>query len=265
MRKGSCFWGGLLVLLGVLFLLDNLDIFDVDVWNLFWPLLLIVWGVSLLLRVAGSGGKESGVEHLSVPLEDASKAHLHLKHGAGRLRVGSGAGTGELLTGRFNRGVDCNVQRNGSTLNVTVNQKADAWSPFNWGGANGFDWRVDVTPKVPLSLDVETGANESHLDLSELLVTELRLRTGASATNVTLPAGAGFTRVDVRSGVASVDLAVPEGVAARIHASGGLASIDVDGKRFPRSGKTYQSPGYDEAENQVDVHVETGVGSVTIR
>jgi predicted membrane protein len=45
-------WGGLLILIGAIFLLDNFHIliFEFDVFELIWPLLIIGFGVSMLLR-----------------------------------------------------------------------------------------------------------------------------------------------------------------------------------------------------------------------
>jgi len=51
-RPGGQVWGGLMVLIGVAFLLDNLHIliFDFDVSELIWPLAVIGFGVFMLLR-----------------------------------------------------------------------------------------------------------------------------------------------------------------------------------------------------------------------
>jgi hypothetical protein len=117
---------------------------------------------------------------------------------------------------------------------------------------------------VPLSLKCETGASKSALDLRDLKVTELELETGASSTEVTLPANAGYTRVKVEAGAARVDIRVPGGVAGRIRTSAGLASIAVDETRFPGIDNRYQSPDYETAINKVDIVVETGVGAVSI-
>ncbi len=113
-------------------------------------------------------------------------------------------------------------------------------------------------------LKCETGASKSVLDLRDLKVSELKLETGASATEVTLPANAGYTRVKVQAGAARVDIRVPGGVAARVKASGALASVNVDETRFPGFDNRYQSPDYETAANKVDIDVETGVGAVTI-
>jgi hypothetical protein len=50
MKQQNVFWGILLIALGTLFLLDRLDIFEFQ-WGVLvrlWPLLLILWGVSIL-------------------------------------------------------------------------------------------------------------------------------------------------------------------------------------------------------------------------
>jgi hypothetical protein len=100
--------------------------------------------------------------------------------------------------------------------------------------------------------------------LSDLQVKELTLKSGASSTNLTLPASAGMTHARVSSGAASVNISVPQGVAARIRWHGGLSTVSVNQARFQRSGDSYQSPDYDTAANNVDLDVEMGVGSVTV-
>jgi hypothetical protein len=137
--------------------------------------------------------------------------------------------------------------------------------PIFWSPGYTLDWSFSLNRSVPITLEMETGANESRIDLSELMVTDLRLKSGASSTEVTLPANAGFTRVQISSGAAEMKVNVPTGVAARVRYRGGLSSINVDPNRFPRFGDVYQSADYDTAPNKAEIDVEMGVGSVTIR
>jgi len=44
------FMGTLLILLGILFLLKNLGILSGNLWDVFWPLILIALGLSILLK-----------------------------------------------------------------------------------------------------------------------------------------------------------------------------------------------------------------------
>ena len=124
---------------------------------------------------------------------------------------------------------------------------------------------MGLNKEVLLSLDVETGASDTRLDLTDLRVIDLQMKTGASATHLTLPAHAGHTRARISSGVSAVNVRVPSGVAARIRVQSGLAGVSVDRSRFPRSGGVYQSPDYDAAENKAEIHIDTGVGAVDVR
>ena len=79
------------------------------------------------------------------------------------------------------------------------------------------------------------------------------------------PANAGYTFMKAEIGAASLSIQIPSNVAARIRATGGLASISVDSSRFPKSNGIYQSPDYETAANKVEIRVDAGVGSVNIR
>jgi hypothetical protein len=50
MKPSSIFWGSLLIFLGIFILLSNLNLFNLEISEIvkYWPLLLIIWGVSLL-------------------------------------------------------------------------------------------------------------------------------------------------------------------------------------------------------------------------
>ena len=170
----------------------------------------------------------------------------------------------DLVEGDFGGGLDLDTRRNGDALDVRMRVPAQFFPIFWWPGTT-LDWTFHLNREIPLILELDAGANEARIDLSDLKVTELSLRSGASSTNLTLPSNAGMTRARVESGAASVDIRVPEGVAARIRWRGGLSSINADQARFQRMGDYYQSPDYDTAANKADIDVQMGVGSVTVR
>jgi hypothetical protein len=136
--------------------------------------------------------------------------------------------------------------------------------PWNWMSGKGFQWDCGFTTDIPLDLVFEIGAVDAYLDLTELQVKDLALKTGASSTRLKLPSKAGMTHLKVEAGAASVDIDVPDGVAARVEASVGLVSIDVNQDRFPKQNGYYQSADYESAENKVDIRLEAGVGSIEI-
>lgn len=267
MNRNGLIWGVLLVLLGGLFLLDNFGFIPrgINVWGLFWPLLLIGLGVSALWK-STNRGRSIPEETLRLPLESTRSAQIKIAHGAGELTIDDRAGSDELVNGVFGGGVVKRTSTMGDETQVELRLPSDT---FNWvwpgGTVGGFRWTVGLNPTIPLRLELEVGASRNRLDLTHLKVNELRLSTGASETVVTFPERAGQTRAWLKSGAASVEATIPAGVAARIRFRGALASMDVDTSRFPHVGDEYLSPDYATAENRLDLEVETGVGAVRIR
>ena len=264
MRRRNIFWGSLIIVLGVV-LLFNQFFPGIHVWGLFWPIALIMLGVWFLFgrTIGGSFATET----VNLPLSDIREARIRFHHGAGRLEIGPAAEPGTLLSGLFAGGVEQRLDRNGSAANLDLRARSDAMF-YGWPGPGmheGMTWNVNLTRDIPLQLEVETGASETRLNLQDLLVTELTVKTGASSTIATLPARAGTTRMNVHAGAASVEIRVPQGVAGRIQIKSGLAGIHIDPNRFPASAGGYETPGFDSAPNKADIYVETGVGSIDIR
>jgi hypothetical protein len=261
MRRGSIFWGIILVLAGILFLLSNLGFLKINVGNLIWPFFLIALGVAFLwgtvFRTSSRG------EHVNIPLEGAGRARLRVRHGAGRLSIRSGAQAGDLIEGFFGGGLDYRTRHSGEELDVEMSVPAQFF-PLAWGPGYNLDWSFQLSRDIPINLSVEGGANEAVIDLSDLRVDDLTLKSGASSTHITMPTSAGMTRTRIETGAASVKVQVPDGVAARIRAQGGLASVQIDTSRFPKQGDFYKSNDYDAATNRIDFDIQLGVGSVQI-
>jgi hypothetical protein len=267
MRNNRTFWSLLLILIGVLLLLSNLGLLPVNIWPLIWPGILIVLGLWILFRrTFGRGSVEA--ETISVPLDGAQKARVVISHGAGRIHVSGAAAPGQLLSGQFNGGSEVKVNRSRDMLDVDlradVGRGFDLAFPWIWGPGSALDWTFGLSSEIPLSLEMKTGASELNLDLTQLRLTDLRLETGASSSDIMLPARAGLTRVSVEGGATSVKLRVPEGVAARVKTDGGLAEFKVDTARFPKTASGYESSNFDEAENKVEIRADVGLSSVSI-
>lgn len=265
MRRSTIFWGCIFIGLGFLVLLDNLDIISINVWELIWPFFLISVGLWVLLG-AMAGKRAGDVEHAVVPLEGASQANIRFNHGAGRLRISGITAPDTLLEGDFGGGVEISKRQEGDALDVTLSMPSKYFPDIPWlWGANNLDWIIRINDQTQVSLNLNTGAAESKMDFSNTQVKDIRLKTGASSTDLVLPSNAGQVYVKVEAGVASVKIQVPPGVAARVRDKSGLSSLSIDRSRFPRQKSVFQSPDYDTAQNKVEIDVQTGVGSVEIR
>jgi hypothetical protein len=272
MKRWSFILGAFLIVIGVFSILQvGLNALGIPfrVWWVFWPLVLIGVGAWLVLGVSRSGHAAVARQQASIPLQGARDAAVTVRHGAGRLSIGSGAGGDQLLSGTFGGGLDAACRTDSGRLIVIMRVRdRDVghyfFVPWRQRWAGTLDWDFALNPTVPLSLRLETAASQARLFLGDLQVRELFLKTGASSTMIDLPSRAGHTMVTVESGAAAVKLRVPPGVAASIIVRSTLSGVRVDSTRFPASAEGYCSTDFSTAAQKAEIFVETGVSSVEI-
>lgn len=245
-----------LIAVGGMFFLRDAGAVDPDISV--WPVVLIAVGLGVLLEgMVGRRTRTRPRTGVSVPLEGARSARVGIRHGAGRLRLGGGAGAGLAVEGEVTADVAQEVRREGDRLEVDLRPRG--------GWRHGpLEWSLALSGEVPLSVELRTGAGEAMVDLSGVTADEVSLETGASKTEVVLPA-TGRPRVRVKAGAAGVALTVPQGMAARIRARTGMASVEVDAARFPSSGDGWASPDFDAANDRAEIDLEGGAASFTVR
>ena len=262
--RGTIIWGGILIVLGGLFLLDNLGLLPVRAWELFWPLVLIGLGAWTLLGVMRRNAKRE-VSVAEVPLRGAARARVRVQHGAGVLRAHAGAKPGMLASGSFTGGLAPDVRLDGDLLVADLKPDIESvrfLSPWNWGSGGAYDWDLALADTIPLELNFETGASESHLDLSALRLSRLSVKTGASSTSLTMPAHpVGTCPVRIEGGAASIEADVPDGTEAFIRSESGLAESNVDQARFLPVPGGHQTAGYAAASDRLEIKVSVGLGS----
>jgi hypothetical protein len=260
MKRDSIFWGVALILVGVLLFLQAEGIIR-NVFQYFWPLALILVGGWIILGVYWKPAN-SPEESFSIPLGAAQSVKYHFAHGAGQLEIRGGAPVGLALVGTSAVGMNRNSQLNGDRLEVRI-EAGPSFVPF-LGPSQGV-WRFQLAQNIPVLLTVESGASSLNIDLTDVLATRFALKTGASSSNVTMPAH-GTSLLDVESGAASLNIRVPEATAARIRVKNSVIAVDVDTNRFPRlDSGIYQSPNFDTASDRSEINIESGLGSVSIK
>lgn len=251
-------WPVLLIAVGgVLFLQDVDALPDEDIVV---PVIVIALGLGLALSAVSQrrGGAE---EEVTVPLEGATEASIRIDHGAGRLRLSPMLGGDDLVQGRFAGGVRTSVQRSGDRLDLSLRSRPGGWHAGARDG--GFEWNVSVNRQVPVALELNTGASDADLDLTDLHVKELTLSTGASKSVVHLPSSGRYA-VRIKGGASSILVRVPAHVAARIESHGGLSTVVIDERRFPRLGDEWRSADFDVAERRADIRLDVGAAKVEI-
>jgi hypothetical protein len=261
--RSSLFWGIVLIVLAALIFMNQQGWLNGNIFGYLWPAIIILFGIGLLIGALNRSHAGKTGQQISIPLESARSARVKLDHAAGRLNIRAGASPNELLSGVFGGEVDYKSHLEADELQVKVRNSPHFWT---WFPGDNLDWDLQLNGDIPLNLKIESGASASTLDLTDLKVVELGIHTGASSTEVNLPANAGHTLVDIDSGAASLNIRIPTGVAARIIVKSGIASVNVDSNRFPLlDGGSYQSMDYATAANHADITINTGVGSVEVK
>ena len=291
---GAPMWGIFLLFLGIVFLLQTLNILPWGLWGTlwrFWPVLIIIVGLGVLLRpynvwlvsllilaVLGAslgiaiwqyGPSLSGgmaTKSYSEPLGDIEHAQIEIDFSAGSITVGS------LPPGSSNFvEADSEIRNSRNTMNVDFQQQDSEGrlylSTTNqqfWGEA-GTRWEVRFTRNIPLAINVKSAASSMELDLRELEVTELRLDVDAGNYRVTMPSSAGTSNIEIEVDAANIEVTVPDGVAAKIQMDTTLSVSDVDKNRFPQQGAYYVSDNFDTAQNRIYLIIDCDVGRVQVR
>jgi hypothetical protein len=214
---------------------------------------------------------------------------------------------------------DVTLSATGATEKVVhLSQSAGAaeWfrSAFGWvGSGQRLRWDIELTPKIPLNLELHSGAGRSNFDLSDLQLTGLniaggageltlnlpggqyaaRVNSGVGRASVTVPpnadielnvsSGAGEVNLDVNEGAAlkaringgvgETNVRIPTGAAVRLEARTGIGSISTKPELRRISGSSsgwdkggvWQTDNFENAERQIVIHFEGGVGALNVR
>ncbi len=210
-------------------------------------------------------------QQTTFPLDTLACARIHVQHGAGFLTIDSKAAENVLLSGVFGGGLESRMDRTteAATIHVRAPKRRGLLSmryPWSWGPADALDWTLHVSEQLPLALEIETSDGQATLELGAAHITDLKLRTRASATQIGLPDQVGTTTVHIEANSASLGLRVPPDVAAYIHGEWVTTRAEIDCARFPRidGGAEYRSAEYETTAKRVDIRIDVSAGSVTI-
>lgn len=290
---GRLFWGLFFVAFGGLFLLQNLDIVDVDfseVWQL-WPIIIILFGLSLLsvksrlwrsiaiitaiisvaVIVAAALGymprdntaSENSSISISQETSDVRSVNLSVKSGAGNL---------SMSTHDSDQAVIATLDSDIATLNQSsaisdgvhnISLSTDANIRW-WLGSFRNDLTVSVTERQPVDLTVDFGASSADIDLRKAKLNTLKVKTGASSLVAKIGSKVDRTTVDIEAGASSVELHLPSASGVRVELESGLSSTDLQGLDDKGNG-VWESPGFDEAEQTVAVTAKIGAGSLDLK
>jgi hypothetical protein len=291
MNTSRIFWGTLWIVAGILILLAKLDVMTLQIGSLwrFWPLVLVLWGVSvltgakairallavlagLLLALIIYGVWEewvSGREPRELTTQTFLEKYDTTVHHAS-LRFVSGAGSFTLrdtCADLFRAETSTDFGRY-EIYNRTGNDRTDLTlklenhgSTFRGGGKNSV--MMSLRPDPVWKLNFEVGAAKLDADLTAFTAEEIDIKTGAADVRVRLGDRAEESVVRIQAGVSSISVNVPESAGCEISSASGLSSKTFDGF-VERGDGRYRTANFEGAPKKIFLIFKAGVSSLRV-
>jgi hypothetical protein len=298
---------GPLILLGVgvLLLLNNLQLAPWSIWSdlwPYWPVLFVLlgieavvtgrvaWGTLVMLIVllpivglvvsagswttrwhdATSPSPDRLTSSLRQPLGDATSAAVEVEYGAGGLEIGPLAADQEQDTL-----ADAQVYGRGA-IRIENANRVEPGRPrlriVQRDDERGIEpgrlvlGRLDVRLAPTIPIDLKVSSGVTD--------TTLRLQD-LRVPNLTLETGASQTRLTlpahgetmatIEGGAAGIEVTVPPNVAARIIVGDGPNAVSIDQTRFPKQGNEYRSPGFENAADRATLRIDVGATRLVVQ
>jgi hypothetical protein len=285
MSYRKIFWGLLLVLIGVLFILKNTGVFFFSwhsMWHL-WPVILILWGISIIpvkdwiklvlslvtivvtfIAVQQYSPKDNQKWNNNVMSEKYDSltkfAELKLNIGVGNFKIKDT--TSKLVEVKHdndnaNYSMTAKVEDSLTTIDISLD-KGD----FNDGNIKN-NVEMKLNPNPVWNLDLNVGAAEVDFDLSGFKTRNLKIQGGASDIDLKIGAALPLTDVKLEAGAASITLRVPESAGCEIISNTFMASKDFKG--FTKvADQKYQTPNFATSTNKIMIDLQAGVARVDV-
>jgi hypothetical protein len=294
--RGEGFAGPFLTIgIGSLFLFSNLEIIDLDIWQIilqFWPVLIIAVGLDiifhreiqtrsifapllgLILVVAlvggiiwfsGSQSPNLAEEQVMQSAEGVNDANLQFNAVAGVLKLNTINDPAVLLKGTVRLSRTEELVREGEVESGTaiVNLKSEGFAllpTFSWKANPA--WDLSVNDQIPTRLVVDVALGENNLNLRSADLTALEVSTVMGKTVVVLPQSGNY-QADLSGIMGEVIVIVPTGVSIEIELDSLLTSVSIP-EGYTREGDWVRSPTAG-ADPSASVKVSQLIGAIHIQ
>jgi len=296
MKYKNIFWGVVLIILGVLFILKNFNIIQFNWVYLIelWPLLLVFWGISLIpikeiiklflyiialiigiylvntsngdslwyWRFKNINENKYNEQIIEKDYDTSYKiAQLKLSAVSGSFEVKGN--TNKLIsfknTGNIGR-YKVSEKINDSIIDIDLGLESNIVS-VNKNEENKCNLLLNTTPIW--SLFFEAGASDINLELKDFKIEKIKFEGGASNLNLTLGNKYPNTNIKVEAGVSSIKLNIPKSSGCELIVDNVLSSKKIEG--FVNiNDNVYRTENFDTATEKIKIYLEAAVSKFEI-
>lgn len=296
MKYKNIFWGIVLIAIGVMFILKNMDIINFNWVMLFqlWPLLLIFWGISLIpvkdyikfiLMLASlviglwlvnyyksdiyfgwhfnNDEKKNWTEQRMIETYDSTitNATLRLDAVAGDFKIG---GTTDKLIDFESKGNigDYKMLVSDEDSNKVVKIGLESNVVKINGNDKGNESNILLNPNPIWNLTFEAGASEVDFDLSQFKVEKIKFDGGASDIKIKIGNKLPMVNLDIDAGASSIKIKIPKESGCEFIGDNVLSSVHFD--EFTKINGVYRTKDFDKATNKIYLNIDAAVSKLKI-
>ncbi|MFZ4740658.1 MAG: LiaF transmembrane domain-containing protein [Bacteroidales bacterium] len=297
MKYKNIFWGIVLIAIGIMIILKNMDIVHFNWFAIMqlWPLLLVIWGISiipvkdyikfilsLLTLIVGiflinyyqcndsfcwnwkySDEKANWKEQKMEENYDSTitMAVLQLDAVAGDFNIDGT--TNKLISFESSGNIgdyNLNTSTNDSMKVVEIGIENNVVKMSN--NQKGNKTKIALNPNPIWDLDLEAGASNVNFNLSEFKVRNIDFDGGAS--NIELKIGIKQTNVNIKieAGASSIKVLIPKESGCEFEGDNVLSSLNFDG--FTKTNGVYRTADFDKAANKIYINIDAAISKFSI-
>jgi hypothetical protein len=297
-RRPSLFWPIILIGVGAIFLLSNLNVITGNPWAIIWrlwPILLIAIGLDILLGHRSSIGSIVGgliglavvgivlwiliakpalpglnfsgnlqTQHIQAPLNNAQTAKVSIEFATGTNDLKALLDSPNLIEGdlSYYGSIDFTPSTDGVSASIRLSESGGSFG-FPFMGDSGEQWSISLNTKVAYDLDLNMGVGNSTIDLSKLTLTNGKLNVGVGQVEVRLPSTGKFN-FKIDGGVGTLKIRLPSRIGVHIDLDSGLGSFNAGSRLRSIGDNVYETDGFSSASDQITLKIDAGIGSINV-
>ena len=279
--------------LGVIFLLANFSQLAWSVWAVLWsiwPVFLVAIGLDIMfgrrsiwagllagvLMIALLGGllwyfgsdlagEKLAVDVIEQPYTGIKQAEILVQPLVGSLSLSTLSDSSNLIEGKIKRLPGEKIQQNYRVQDGDgIFELSSSGGTIIFPTSPGLDpsWELGLTAEIPLNLTEKMIIGKSAVDLENLKLNSLFTSMVIGETAVYLPERGHFA-AKIEGVIGTITIYVPDSMEIRINSDVGLMNVRVP-KDYLHQDDSYLSPGYNSAENRIDLEVSQVIGQVQV-
>lgn len=303
LKLGRLFWGIFFLTAGILFLfritLDYSLAFG-DIID-FWPILLIVLGLSFILKneilktifiiligitlgiltfhffdltinfferdfFKSHQNKEiiKKTEKLSEEYDkNIKEMNINFEGGASSIEIkGNTEKLYEIIASNLNKEWDFDFEKDSNIATLNLKMKNLNLHFDNRKGGNYFN--LLLNKNLIYSFNIDLGAAATNLDLSDLLLKKIDINAGAASMNIKLGQPAIDTlKLNLDCGASSIKIQVPANIGCELYSDLGLSSKNINGFNKVKE-NLYRTANFDSTYKKIFLNLEGGISSLDV-